>query len=174
MTDLDCEKEFESFGQFLRFLLFEHGARPDGSPDKVGEPWVQATFAARVGKSDRLVRYWLDNEKCPRDLRAIERVIFGASKNYDRWRLLLRKLHQSPIRENEEELPSATPEVETAAPAPPAAQILHPEIRHVPGFTGRTDLLDSLDQALWQHGGTAALTNVSGSLPLPGGGELSP
>jgi hypothetical protein len=38
-------------------------------------------------------------------------------------------------------------------------------------FTGRGDLLDTLDRALWQHGGAAALTNAGGpaSPPLPGG-----
>jgi hypothetical protein len=40
-------------------------------------------------------------------------------------------------------------------------QILHPEIRPVPGFTGREDLLDAIDRALWQKGGgAAALTNA--------------
>ncbi len=40
------------------------------------------------------------------------------------------------------------------------SQILHPEIRPVPGFTGREDLLANLDRALWQKGGAAALTNA--------------
>ena len=42
-------------------------------------------------------------------------------------------------------------------------QILHPDIRAVPGFTGREDLLDGIDGALWQKNGTAALINSSSS-----------
>ena len=38
-------------------------------------------------------------------------------------------------------------------------QILHPNIRSVPGFTGREDLLAGIDGALRHQGGTAALTN---------------
>ena len=38
-------------------------------------------------------------------------------------------------------------------------QILHPDIHAVPGFAGREDLLAGIDRALWQKGGTAALTN---------------
>ncbi len=30
----------------------------------------------------------------------------------------------------------------------------------MPGFTGREDLLDAIDRALWQKGGAAALTNA--------------
>lgn len=38
-------------------------------------------------------------------------------------------------------------------------QIVHSEIRPVPGFTGREDLLAGINKALWHRGGTAALTN---------------
>ena len=55
----------------------------------------------------------------------------------------------------------AAPEANYAAGLKYApVQILHPEIRPVPGFTGREDLLANLDRALWQKGGAAALTNA--------------
>ena len=55
----------------------------------------------------------------------------------------------------------AAPEANYAAGLKYATtQILHLEIRPVPGFTGRADLLDAIDRALWQQGGAAALTNA--------------
>jgi tetratricopeptide (TPR) repeat protein len=39
-------------------------------------------------------------------------------------------------------------------------QVLHSEVQAVPGFAGRTDELDDLNEALWQKGGTAAVTNA--------------
>jgi len=44
-------------------------------------------------------------------------------------------------------------------------QILHPDIRPVPSFTGRDDLLDALEKALWQGGGKAALTDAGDATP---------
>jgi tetratricopeptide (TPR) repeat protein len=41
-------------------------------------------------------------------------------------------------------------------------QILHPEIAPVAGFTGRDAELEALKTALWQKGGTAALTALRG------------
>jgi TIR domain len=43
----------------------------------------------------------------------------------------------------------------------PGAQVLHAEIRGVPGFTGREAELGAVEAALWRKGGTAALTNVA-------------
>ncbi len=40
-------------------------------------------------------------------------------------------------------------------------QIIHPEIRPVPGFTGREAELEAVEAALWGKGGTAALTNMA-------------
>ena len=37
--------------------------------------------------------------------------------------------------------------------------LIHRDIRPVPGFAGREDLLEAIEKALWQYGGTAALTN---------------
>ena len=41
------------------------------------------------------------------------------------------------------------------------AQVLHSEIRPVPGFAGRQAELEAVEAALWSKGGTAALTNVA-------------
>jgi len=43
----------------------------------------------------------------------------------------------------------------------PGAQVLHPEIRGVPGFTGREAELEAVEAALWRMGGKAALTNIA-------------
>jgi tetratricopeptide (TPR) repeat protein len=51
-------------------------------------------------------------------------------------------------------------------------QILHPEIRAVPGFVSREDLLAGVEQALWQKGGTAALTNDVTSAAVKGLGGV--
>jgi transcriptional regulator with XRE-family HTH domain len=50
--------------------------------------------------------------------------------------------------------------------------LLHLDIRPVPGFTGREDLLAGVDAALWQQGGTAALTNASASAAVKGLGGV--
>ena len=43
----------------------------------------------------------------------------------------------------------------------PGAQVLHPEIRGVPGFAGREVELEAVEAVLWRRGGKAALTNVA-------------
>ena len=43
----------------------------------------------------------------------------------------------------------------------PGAQILHPELRPVPGFTGREAELEAVEATLWRKGGKAALTNIA-------------
>ncbi len=44
-----------------------------------------------------------------------------------------------------------------------APQILHHEVKAVPGFAGREAELAALEEALWRQGGTAALTNAPAS-----------
>jgi tetratricopeptide (TPR) repeat protein len=39
-------------------------------------------------------------------------------------------------------------------------QVLHPEVRALPGFAGRTVELATLEAALWEKGGTAAVTDA--------------
>ena len=49
---------------------------------------------------------------------------------------------------------------EKPPPELPHAMLVHNDIRPLPGFTGREDLLAGIDAALWgRDGGTAALTN---------------
>jgi hypothetical protein len=45
----------------------------------------------------------------------------------------------------------------------PSLQVLHPEVQAVPGFAGRAAELAALEEALWTHGGTAAITNAPAS-----------
>jgi hypothetical protein len=136
-----------SFGECLNYLLFLHGTRPEGTPTKFGKRWSQAKFAEAIGVSARTVRYWLDDEKTPSDLSTIERVLFGSHDRYDIWKLDLRKAARNG---------KASPPKKVEIPA----TILHPEIRSVPSFTGRDDLLAAIDRALWQQGGAAALTHA--------------
>ena len=48
-------------------------------------------------------------------------------------------------------------------------QVLHPEIRPVPGFTGREAELEAVEAALWSKGGKAALTATSAAVKGLGG-----
>jgi hypothetical protein len=43
----------------------------------------------------------------------------------------------------------------------PGEQILHPQVRPVPGFTARGDALAALEAALWRKGGRAAITDTT-------------
>jgi hypothetical protein len=186
MAEFEGKTHLEgTFGQCLTYLMFVHGTRPDGSPDVHGGPWVQARFAELVGVDDRTVRYWLDDKKAPSDLRPIERVLFGENKRYDVWRMEMRAAHERarkrrarrqvtiPDMGGDATIPSKSP---LARPAPPLShnhnQILHREIRAVPGFTGRKDLLAKIEAALWHKGGTAALTNDTASAAVKGLGGV--
>lgn len=51
---------------------------------------------------------------------------------------------------------AASLQMRTGAVVP---KIMHNNIRAVPGFTGREDLLAGIEAVLWRQGGTAALTN---------------
>ena len=52
-----------------------------------------------------------------------------------------------------------------------SAQVLHPEIRQVPGFAGREAELEAVEAALWRKGGTAALTHIAAVKGLGGVGK---
>ncbi len=149
-----------TFGQCLQFLLYTHGARPDGSPQKPGKQWGQKEFADLVGVSDRTVRYWLEDKKLPVDLQGVERVLFGTNGKYDDWRKLLRSALQTTKNRGPRQ-----PE-RSVAPLPDGAvsshtQIRHPDIRQVPGFIGREAMLETLDARLWQGKGTVAIRNAN-------------
>ena len=60
---------------------------------------------------------------------------------------------------------------ESHSNSPPAA-LVHNDIRPVPGFTGREELLAGIDAALWRQGGTAALTNGATSAAVKGLGGV--
>jgi tetratricopeptide (TPR) repeat protein/transcriptional regulator with XRE-family HTH domain len=64
-------------------------------------------------------------------------------------------------KEKEFAVGEPSPATTTCSSAPNVIPIgiMHNDIRPVPGFTGREDLLADIDAALWQKGGTAALTN---------------
>jgi hypothetical protein len=160
-----------TFGQWLRFLLLEHGTRPNGSLEKPGRIWTDVEFGEKVGVSDRAVRHWLADDKFPRDLLSIERELFGENPKFDVWRQALRAAYLSAKNGPEAKAkPSDATAPAALVVAPP--QILHPDIRAVPGFTGREDLLAGIEQALARKGGTAALTNVSASAAVKGLGGV--
>lgn len=56
-------------------------------------------------------------------------------------------------------------------PGVPEGPLFHLDIRAVPGFTGRDDLLESIDKALWEQGGTAAITQAAAVKGLGGVGK---
>ncbi|MGF1620473.1 MAG: tetratricopeptide repeat protein [Rhodomicrobiaceae bacterium] len=171
MADIaDKNNQAESLGSFLRFLLLEHGARPDGSPERPGRPWGQKEFADAVGVSPRALKYWLDDEKSPGDPLTIERVLFGKKADYDDWRLRLRRAWQTPNTPGKASASTADKNGATPPQRSPT-QILHPEIRPVAGFTGRDNQLAAIDAALWQGGGSAALTNAAAIHGLGGVGK---
>ena len=154
----------KTFGERLKFHLFAHRTRPDGTPDKQGRIWGVKEFAGLVGKSETSVQNWLNDRKYPHDVFTIQSVLFGANPKLAAWKTALRNAHSAakgstPDKTEDEAEPLAPPPHEPAG-SKPVAQILHPEIRPVPGFTGRTDLLDAIGRALWQKGGAAALTNA--------------
>ena len=72
MTDYTEEiNTARRFGERLRFHLYVHGTRPDGSPDKKGEKWGLKEFAHVVGKTDKTVSNWIKNLKRPPDIFSI-------------------------------------------------------------------------------------------------------
>lgn len=87
--------EFGTFGEFLAFLLHEHGCRPKGSPEQPGDIWILQEFADAVGAPLRTARNWPKKSgKKPINLRPIEKALFGDNPQYDPWRKRLRELHQ--------------------------------------------------------------------------------
>ena len=168
MTDLSDEgRSDRAFGQCLRHLLFVDGARPKESKKKSGDCWTIREFAHEMGVNEKTVRNWLSNEKIPRYLNGIEMRLFGPDAKNDPRNVSLREAHgrarertQNRTAPREVAPPSIEQIPAVSRNVTPTAQILHPEIRAVPGFTGREDLLDALDRALWQQGGAAALTNA--------------
>ncbi len=178
---IDFSSEINScrgFGERLKFHLFRHGTRPDGSPSKEGEKkWGVKEFSRAIRKSDKSVQNWMNDRKRPPDLFLIETALFGANPNYDTWRKGLRdahrlaRAHAQSDGEKEPELSGTVSPAQSSSPS--VVQILHPEIRPVPGFTGRKDLLAGIDAALWRkNGGTAALTNDAASAAVKGLGGV--
>jgi hypothetical protein len=79
-----------SFGDLVYWHLFVHGTRPDGDPSaKIGRLWGLKDASAKLGISERALRYWLADKHLPDSITALERVIFGDSCVFDDWRLEL-------------------------------------------------------------------------------------
>ena len=79
-----------SFGDLVYWHLFVHGTRPDGDPSaKIGRLWGLKDASAKLGISERALRYWLADKHLPDSITALERVIFGDSRLFDDWRLEL-------------------------------------------------------------------------------------
>src|SRR5215510_10619727 len=47
-----------------------------------------------------------------------------------------------------------------------APQIVHPEVKAVPGFAGREAELATLEETLWRQAGTAAPTDAPANVPV--------
>jgi hypothetical protein len=74
-----CINAPPTFGALLRFHL-------------TGKGWNTKTFADRLGKQARTIRYWLSDEHLPTDFETIERVLFGNDPRcHAEWRLELRE-----------------------------------------------------------------------------------
>ena len=168
MSDLSDDKLSDrTFGQCLADLLFVDGARPEESKKKSGDCWTIPEFAHEMGVNEKTVRNWLSDKKIPRYLNGIEMGLFGPDGKNDPRNISLREAHgrarertQNRTTPRDVEPPSSEQIPTVSRNLAPTTQILHPEIRPVPGFTGREDLLEAIDRALWQKGGAAALTNA--------------
>jgi hypothetical protein len=171
MTDAERNERLGgTFAECLHFLLFRHGCRPACSPGKRGEAWSRKGFAGELGVSVRAVGFWLSGERTPDDLASIERVLFGSNEQFDPWKGLLRAAYHRArtggvVQDNPTKQYNGSISLQHGA-------ILHPDIRHVPGFVGREDLLAGIEQTLWQRGGTAALTNDTASAAVKGLGGV--
>jgi tetratricopeptide (TPR) repeat protein len=122
-------------------------------------------FATSVGmKSPKSVQNWINDRKCPPDLSLIERALFGGNGRYSAWKKALQEAHQTAKARASSDVEEGieAPDASTEAPGDGAstAQILHPDIRPVPSFTGREDLLKAIGDALAAKGKTAALTQA--------------
>jgi hypothetical protein len=91
-----------SFGDLVYWHLFERGTRPDGDPSaKIGRIWGLKEASAKIGISDRALRYWLADKHLPDSIAPVERVLFGNSPVFDDWRLELgRGAPQDPARKH--------------------------------------------------------------------------
>jgi hypothetical protein len=79
-----------SFGDLVYWHLFERGTRPDGDPSaKIGRLWGLKEAGAKLGISERALRYWLADKHLPDSIAPLERVLFGNSPVFDDWRLEL-------------------------------------------------------------------------------------
>jgi hypothetical protein len=79
-----------SFGDLVYWHLFVHGTRPDGEPSaKIGRLWGLKDASAKLGISERALRYWLADKHLPDSIAPLERVIFGNNPAFDDWRLEL-------------------------------------------------------------------------------------
>jgi hypothetical protein len=83
----------QRFGARLSWHL-SRGTRPPGLPDTEGIPWEVKEFAAAVRADERSVRAWRNGKNLPKDLRAIEKELFGDNHAYRDFRDELRRLHR--------------------------------------------------------------------------------
>jgi PAN domain len=81
-----------SFGQLVYWHLFDYGTRPDGDPSaEAGRRWGLKDVCApqHLNVSERTLRYWIRDKHLPDSTDALERVLFGNSKSFDRERMEL-------------------------------------------------------------------------------------
>ena len=163
MADSKPEKITDrAFQECLQSLMDELGFE---AKDLVNNTYV----------TERAVRYWLSGQRLPRQREFRDLVIALLGREFrdeQKYRVLLVAYEGDQLKRKPKKRPGITVGKPDSAKSPNARpqsktdtsvrapQILHPEIRPMPSFTGREDLLDAIDRALWQKGGAAALTNA--------------
>jgi hypothetical protein len=93
------------FSELLEWHL-KRGTRPNGGVQSVGRTWSTKEFAGHIGATDRTVRNWRRGTTLPANIDAIDRVIFGDTREYAEWRIELREAFGRGNRDVEPE-PSA-------------------------------------------------------------------
>jgi hypothetical protein len=83
----------QRFGASLSWHL-DRGTRPEGAPHEEGVPWTAKEFAGAVRADERSVRAWRGGKNLPKDLRAIEKELFGDNQAYRDFRDQLRRLYR--------------------------------------------------------------------------------
>lgn len=95
---LPTDRANYSFGDLVYWHVLKFGTRPNIDPSaRTGRPWRIEQISAKLGKTSRTLRNWINDESLPEDVAALCMVLFGDNPRWDDARAELQERYERAL-----------------------------------------------------------------------------